>query len=72
MMNFILNSSHAQAVAAKAARQKDRQQNFGSKTRNESLNVNQVKASNMIFNGNADIFILEQNTMDINYLYVTR
>ena len=39
--NFI-SSSHAQAVAAKAARQKDHQQNFGSKTRYDNLNTNQV------------------------------
>lgn len=34
--------SHELAVAAKAARQKDRQQNFGSKTRHDTLNTNQV------------------------------
>ncbi|CAF3357942.1 unnamed protein product [Rotaria sp. Silwood1] len=37
-----LERNHAQAVAAKAARQKDRQQNFGSKTRYDTLNTNQV------------------------------
>ncbi|CAF5043624.1 unnamed protein product, partial [Rotaria sp. Silwood1] len=36
-----LERNHAQAVAAKAARQKDRQQNFGSKTRYDTLNTNQ-------------------------------
>ena len=35
--------SHAQAVAAKAARQKDHQQHFGSKTRYDTLNTNQVQ-----------------------------
>ncbi|CAF0719337.1 unnamed protein product [Rotaria sp. Silwood1] len=38
-----LERNHAQAVAAKAARQKDRQQNFGSKTRYDTLNTNQNK-----------------------------
>ncbi|CAF1072155.1 unnamed protein product [Rotaria sordida] len=38
-----LERNHAQAVAAKAARQKDRQQNFGSKTRYDNLNTNQNK-----------------------------
>lgn len=37
-----LDRNHAQAVAAKAARQKDRQQNFGSKTRYDTLNPAQV------------------------------
>lgn len=39
------SNSHVQAVAAKAARQKDRQQNFGSKTRYDNLNTNQVNIS---------------------------
>lgn len=34
--------SHVQAVAAKTPKQKDRQQNFGSKTRYDNLNTNQV------------------------------
>jgi len=39
---FCFYDSHVQAVAAKAAKQKDRQQNFGSKTRYDNLNPNQV------------------------------
>ena len=39
---FYLSSSYSQAVAAKAARQKDYQQHFGSRTRHNNLNINQV------------------------------
>lgn len=39
---YFIDCSHGQAVAAKAARQKDRQQNYGSKTRSDALNYNQV------------------------------
>lgn len=35
-------NSHVQAVAAKTAKTKDRQQNFGSKTRYDNLNTNQA------------------------------
>ncbi|CAF3353063.1 unnamed protein product [Rotaria sp. Silwood1] len=42
-----LERNHAQAVAAKAARQKDRQQNFGSKTRYDTLNTNQGKSAQL-------------------------
>ncbi|CAF2047691.1 unnamed protein product [Rotaria magnacalcarata] len=38
-----LERNHVQAVAAKTAKQKDRQQHFGSKTRHDTLNTNQNK-----------------------------
>ncbi|CAF1384362.1 unnamed protein product, partial [Adineta steineri] len=38
-----LDRNHGQAVAAKAARQKDHQHGFGSKTRYDNLNTNQNK-----------------------------
>jgi hypothetical protein len=65
--------SHVQAVAAKAAKQKDRQQNFGSKTRYDNLNSNQVYFNEGFLN-DFSFFVsplIEQNFMDFNYLYVT-